>query len=163
MSTQARITSVEALESFRAELIRYIETARVALEDMTGDARRTRTWLDFDRTQHWTGMHKRALKLLHQAEEELYSANLTNPHASNAIQKLSVARAQRKVDEIEAKLHVIKRWRQVYDNRTGPLVQQLEPMFAQVGQQLPKAVHTLGELIKALQQYAEKSAPPPAS
>ena len=163
MSTQANITSVDALESFRSELIRYIETARIALEDMTGDARRTRTWLDFDRTQYWTGLHKRALKKLHQAEQELYSANLTNPHASNAIQKLAVARAERAVAEIEAKLHVIKRWRQVYDNRTGPLVQQLEPMFAQVSQQLPKAAHTLGELIKALQQYAEKSAPPPAS
>ena len=169
MSDQARISSIDALEAFRAELIHYIEKARVALEDMTGEARRTRTWLDVDRTQHWGALFKKLTKQLHQAEEELYSANLTNPHASNALQKMAVARARHKLDEAEAKMRVIKGWRQVYDNRTGPLLRQLEPMFFRVGQQLPKAVHSLGESIKILQAYAEASrpslrpaAPPPA-
>jgi len=56
-------------------------------------------------------------------------------------------------------MQVIKRWRQVYDNRTGPLLRQLEPMFFRVGQHLPKAVHTLGETIKTLQAYAESTRP----
>ena len=66
-------------------------------------------------------------------------------------------------------MRVTKHWRQVYDNRSGPLLRQLEPMFFRVGQQLPKAVHSLGESIKALQAYAEvgrpqpRQAPPPAS
>ena len=169
MSNQARISSIDALEAFRAELIHYIEKARVALEDMTGEARRTRSWLDVDRTQHWAGQLKRLTKLLHQAEEELYSANLSNPLAANALQKMAVARVRHKLDEAEAKMRVIKHWRQVYDNRTSPLLRQLEPMFFRVGQQLPKAVHSLGETIKTLQAYAEASrpasrpaAPPPA-
>jgi hypothetical protein len=156
---QARISSIDALEAFRAELIRYIEHARVALEDMTGDARRTRTWLDVDRTQYWTAQFKKLTKQLHQAEEELYSANLTSPQASNAIQKMAVQRAKRNLEEAEAKMHVIKRWRQVYDNRTAPLIHQLDPMFAQVGQQLPKGVHALSETIKILQAYAESGRP----
>ncbi|MCX6876981.1 MAG: hypothetical protein NTW21_24675 [Verrucomicrobia bacterium] len=159
MSNQARISSIDALEAFRAELIQYIEKARVALEDMTGEARRTRTWLDVDRTQHWGAQLRKLTKLLHQAEEELYSANLSNPHASNALQKLAVAKLQRKLDEAEAKLRVIKHWRQIYDNRTSPLLRQLEPMFFRVGQHLPKAVHSLGESIKTLQAYAESSRP----
>ena len=169
MSNQAKVSSIDALEAFRAELIHYIEKARVALEDMTGEARRTRTWLDVDRTQHWSGQMKKLTKLLHQAEEELYSANLTNPHAANAIQKMAVARIRLKLDEAEAKMRVTKHWRQVYDNRSGPLLRQLEPMFFRVGQQLPKAVHSLGESIKALQAYAEagrpqpRQAPPPPS
>ena len=165
MSNQARISSIDALEAFRAELINYTEKARVALEDMTGEARRTRTWLDVDRTQHWGGQIKKLTKLLHQAEEELYSANLTNPRASNAMQKMAVARVRHKLDEAEAKMLVVKRWRQVYDNRTSPLLRQLEPMFFRVGQQLPKAVHSLGESIKALQAYAEpaRQAPRPAA
>ncbi|MEI7910623.1 MAG: hypothetical protein WCK77_13385 [Verrucomicrobiota bacterium] len=168
MSNQARISSIDALEAFRAELIHYIEKARVALEDMTGEARRTRTWLDVDRSQHWAGQLKRLTKLLHQAEEELYSANLSNPLAANALQKMAVVRVRRKLDEAEAKMRVIKHWRQIYDNRTSPLLRQLEPMFFRVGQQLPKAVHSLGETIKTLQAYAEthrpaqrQAAPPP--
>lgn len=170
MSNQARITSIDALEAFRAELIQYIEKARVALEDMSGEARRTRTWLDVDRTQYWTAQFKKLTKQLHQAEEELYSANLTSPHASNALQKMAVARARARLEQAEAKMRVVKHWRQIYDNRTSPLLRQLEPMYFRVGQLLPKAVHSLGESIKVLQAYAEsnrpaqrQSAPAPAS
>jgi hypothetical protein len=159
MSNQARISSIDALEAFRAELIHYIEKARVALEDMSGEARRTRTWLDVDRTQYWGAQLKKLTKQLDQAEEELYSANLTSPLASNSLQKMAVARARRKLDEAQAKMQVIKHWRQVYDHRTGPLLRQLEPMFFRVGQHLPKAVHSLGESIKSLQAYAESSRP----
>lgn len=168
MSNQARITSIDALEAFRSELIRYIDHARVALEDMSGDARRTRSWLDIDRTQHWTAQIRKLTKQLHQAEEELYSANLTSPHASNALQKMAVERARRKLADAEEKFRAVKHWRQIYDHRTGPLLQQLEPMFFQLGQRLPRAIQSLGETIKLLQDYAEaqrptqaKPSPPP--
>lgn len=160
MSNQARITSIDALENFRGELIRYLETARIALEDMTGDARRTRTWLDIDRTRHWTNAHRKITKILEQAHQELYSAKLSNPEASHPLQKMAVLRAERKLADIEDKLRLLKRWRQTFDHRAGPLLHQLEPMFSQVDQTLPKAVHTLGELIKALQGYAGEISPP---
>ena len=159
MSEQAKISSIEALEAFRADLIQYIAKARVALEDVEGDVRRTQGWLDTDRTQHWGMEMKKRMKKLHQAEQELYSANLTNPQASNAIQKMAVHKAKRMVEEAEEKFQVVKKWRQAFDSRATPLLRQLDPMFHVVGQQLPKGVHTLGESIKALQAYAEKQAP----
>ena len=163
MSDQVRISSIDALEAFRADLIQYIAKARVALEDMEGDVRRTQTWLDTDRVQHWGGQVKLWTKNLDQAVEELYSANLTNPQASNAFQKMAVLKARRKLEEAEEKMRVVKTWRQTFENRTTPLLRQLDPMFFIVGQQLPKGVFTLGEHIKALQAYAEKmpAAKPP--
>ena len=164
MSEQAKISSIEALEAFRADLIQYIAKARVALEDMEGDVRRTQTWLDTDRKQHWEGQMRMWLKKLHQAEQELYSANLTNPQASNAFQKMAVLKARRKVEEAEEKIRVVKKWRQTFENRATPLLRQLDPMFHLVGQHLPKGVYSLGESIKALQAYAEKNvAPQPAT
>ncbi len=160
MSEQAKISSIEALEAFRADLIQYIAKARVALEDMEGDVRRTQTWLDTDRAQHWERQWKMWTKNLHQAEQELYSANLTNPQASNAFQKMAVLKAKRKVDEAEEKIRVVKKWRQTFENRATPLLRQLDPMFHLVGQQLPKGVFALTESIKALQAYAEKNLPP---
>jgi hypothetical protein len=159
MSDQAKISSIDALEAFRADLIQYIAKARVALEDMEGDVRRTQTWLDTDRAQHWAGQIKLWTKNLHQAEQELYSANLTNPQAANAFQRMAVAKAKRKLEEAEAKMRVVKKWRQTFENRATPLLRQLDPMFHLVGQQLPKGVYSLGESIKALQAYAEKSTP----
>jgi hypothetical protein len=159
MSDQAKNSSIDALEAFRADLIQYIAKARVALEDMEGDVRRTQTWLDTDRAQHWAGQIKLWTKNLHQAEQELYSANLTNPQAANAFQRMAVAKAKRKLEEAEDKMRVVKKWRQTFENRATPLLRQLDPMFHLVGQQLPKGVFSLGESIKALQSYAEKSTP----
>lgn len=159
MSDQVNISSIDALEAFRADLIQYISKARVALEDMEGDVRRTRTWLDTDRVQHWGGQVKLWTKNLHQAEQELYSANLTSPQASNAFQKMAVLKARRKLEEAEGKMLVLKKWRQTFENRATPLLRQLDPMFYLVGQHLPKGVFALGESIKALQAYAEKTAP----
>ena len=163
MSDQVKISSIDALEAFRADLIQYIAKARVALEDMEGDVRRTQTWLDTDRVQHWGGQIKFWMKKLDQAEQELYSANLTNPQASNAFQKMAVLKAKRNLEEAEAKMRLVKHWRQTFENRATPLLRQLDPMFYLVGQQLPKGVYSLGEAIKALQAYAEKNLPPKAS
>jgi hypothetical protein len=159
MSDQVKISSIDALEAFRADLIQYIAKARVALEDMEGDVRRTQTWLDTDRAQHWGGQIKLWTKNLHQAEQELYSANLTNPQAANAFQRMAVLKAKRKLEEAEDKMRVLKKWRQTFENRATPLLRQLDPMFYLVGQQLPKGVFALGESIKALQAYAEKNTP----
>ncbi len=159
MSDQVRISSIDAIEAFRVDLIQYISKARVALEDMEGDVRRTRTWLDNDCSKQWMVQIKLRTKKLDQAETELYSANLTNPKASNAFYKMAVLKAKRELVEAEEKLLVVKKWREVFENRTTPLLRQLDPMFYLVGQQLPKGVHSLGEAIKALQAYAEKSVP----
>lgn len=156
MPEQVRVSSIDALEAFRADLVQYIAKARVALEDLEGDVRRTQTWLDTDRVQYWGGQLKVWTKKLHQAEQELYSANLTNPQAAHALQKMAVLKAQRNLEEAERKIAIVKKWRQTFENRATPLLRQLDPMFFLVGQQLPKAVYALGESIKALQAYAEK-------
>ncbi|MEO8613903.1 MAG: hypothetical protein ABI600_02090 [Luteolibacter sp.] len=167
MSDQVRISSIDALEAFRADLVQYIAKARVALEDMEGDVRRTQTWLDTDRVQHWGSQIKQWTKKLDQAEQELYSANLTSPHSANAFQKMAVLKAKRNLEEAERKMALVKKWRQTFENRATPLLRQLDPMFFIVGQQLPKGVYSLGESIKALQAYADKmpasTSPPPVT
>lgn len=168
MADHANVSSIDALEAFRADLIQYVEKARVALEDAEGEVRRTRTWLDVDRTGYWNGQLKQRVKQLEQAEAELYNVTLTSPTESHAFQKMAVLKARRKLDEAEEKIRILKHWRQTFDNRASPLLRRLDPMFAMVGRDLPKGIHSLGESIKALQAYAErgavsKSATPPVT
>jgi alanyl-tRNA synthetase len=157
MDAQAKVSSIDALESFRADLIRFIEKAKVALEGAEGEVRRTRTWLDVDRTNHWKTQMKERLKQLNQAEAEHYNARITRPTENHAYHKMAVAKAERRVAEADEKLKVLKRWSMQYDNLCTPLVRRLDPAFHMVGNDLPKGVHMLGESIKALQAYAEKS------
>ncbi len=157
MADHADISSIDALESFRADLVQYVEKARVALEDAEGEVRRMRAWLDGDRSGFWMRQMKHRIKLLDQAEAELYNVTLTSPRESHSVQKMAVSRAKRAVDEAEEKLRVLKQWRQTFDNRVTPLLRQMDPMFFLVGQHLPKGVHALAEMIKTLQDYAEKA------
>jgi|688.fasta_scaffold343613_3 hypothetical protein len=156
MSDQVKVSSIDALEAFRADLIQYVEKARVALEDAEGEVRRTRTWLDVDRTNYWTRQLKQRAKELDQVEAEFYNAKITRPTESHAFHKMAVLKAKRRLEEAESKILVLKKWRQTYDNRVTPMLRQLDPMFFLVGLHLPKAIHSLGESIKALQAYAEK-------
>jgi hypothetical protein len=155
MAEQAKISSIDALEAFRADLINYVEKARVALEDAEGEVRRTRTWLDVDRTGYWVNQMKLRTKQLEQAEAELYNATITRPKENHSFYKMAVVKARRRIEEAEEKILVLKKWRQTFDNRATPLLRQLDPMFFLVGQHLPKGIHALGESIKALQAYAE--------
>lgn len=156
MSDQARVSSIDALEAFRADLVQYVEKARVALEDAESEVRRTRSWLDVDRAGYWSGQCKQWRKRLEQAEAELYNVMLTSPQESHAFQKMNVVKVRRKLEEAEEKVRVVHHWRQTFENRATPLLRQLDPMFFLVGRQLPKGIHSLGEVIKALQAYAEK-------
>jgi chromosome segregation ATPase len=160
MADHADVSSIDALESFRADLIRFVEKARVALEDAEGQVRRTRTWLDTDRLNHWSREMKMRVKQLEQAEAEYYNARITRPTESHSYHKMAVAAARRRIVEAEDKLHAIKRWRSHYDNQVTPLLRQLDPAFFLVSLHLPKGIHALAESVKALQAYAEKGPAP---
>lgn len=155
MSGPAKVSSIDALESFRADLIRYVGQARVALEDAEGGVRRARAWLDADCVNHWTAELKLRARQLEQAEADLYNARITRPTESHSFLKMAVARAGKRVADAEEKLLTIRHWRQQFDNRVTPLLRQLDPAFFLVGQHLPRAIHLLGESIKALQAYVE--------
>jgi len=154
---QVRISSIDALEAFRADLIQYVEKARLALEDAESEVRRTRTWLDVERSGYWTAQRKQWTKLFEQAEAELYNVMLTSPQESHSFQKMAVAKARRNLDHAEEKLRVVQHWRQTFENRATPLLRQLDPLFFHIGRQLPKAIHSLGLSIQALQAYAQAS------
>jgi len=49
MSGQAQVTSVEAIESFRAELVVYLAHMKPVLDEVTSEVLHTRSWLEDDR------------------------------------------------------------------------------------------------------------------
>src|ERR1051326_5682638 len=48
MPERAQVTSVEAIEAFRASLILFLSKARPTLEEVSGDVLRTKLWLQHD-------------------------------------------------------------------------------------------------------------------
>lgn len=74
MGNQARVTTTDAFESFRASLILFLGKARRSVDDAGDEVRRTRLWLQHDQILHWDGEIRRRTKTLDQAQQELRSA-----------------------------------------------------------------------------------------
>ena len=70
MDRQAKVTSVDALTSFRSSLIIYMGSVGNALDEVRDEVRRMRTWLQVDQRACWGGQLKRLRKQLEQAESE---------------------------------------------------------------------------------------------
>ena len=165
MSNQAKVTSIEALESFRAALIVFLTKARRSLDDSNEEVRRMRQWLQHDQRTHWEGEFRRRTKQLEQLKQELMSARLgADAHQQSALmaRQMAVAKAQREIAEVEGKLRKLKGWGQNYDTMTDPIVKRMDKL-RQTLDDLPKAIAYLTAVQKALNAYADSAGSAPAA
>jgi hypothetical protein len=159
MAGQAQITSVEAIELFRAALIVFTSQARPALEEVSGERLRTRLWLENDQRRFWENERRVRNKKLEQAQQELFSARLSQFQDSTSLQLMAVHRAQQAVRDAEEKLARLKRWDRELDNRSAPLLKEVEQLHNFLTAEMPKAVAYLAQAVRTLDAYAEAGVP----
>jgi len=154
MAERANVTSVEAIESFRASIIAYLGKTRPVLEDACDEVFRMRQWLQHDRRVHWENQVRRRRKILEDAEQALFSARLGNLREPTSAESAAVLRAKRAFDEAEEKLRLVKKWTVEFDNRVQPLVKELEGLRTMFANDMPKAITHLALVVKMLDAYA---------
>ncbi len=160
MPTDARVTSLDALERFRANLIVFLSRSRHALDAATDEARRTRLWLQTDQRLYWEGEIRRWQRTLDQAEQELLSARISSLRDTTTAQQAAVHHAKRALAEAGEKLRMVRRWTRDFDVVVDPLVKQMNALRNVLDQDLPSAVTFLAQAQRHLDEYAE-TAPPP--
>ncbi len=159
MPPEARVTSVDALDDFRARLIVFAEKASVAVDDALDDVSRTRSWLEGEQRQHWENQLRRRSRDLETAEQELFSARVSNLRDATRNQQPAVRKARLAVEEAQQKLAVLKKWNRHYDGEIAPLAAQLEKLRALLSADLRQAASLLGRSVEVLAAYAERSDP----
>jgi hypothetical protein len=159
MPERAHVTSVDALEAFRSNLIVYLSKARPTLEEVSAAVQRMRNWLEGEQRAHWENEFRRRSRALEQAQQALFSAKLSNLREASALEVMTVRRAKQARDEAEAKLRVLKQWDRVFDNRVAPLVKQMEKLQTVLAQDMVQAVAYLAQAIQTLDAYAEVAPP----
>src|ERR1051325_9781522 len=166
MPERAHVTSSDALESFRASLILYVNKARPTLEEVSADVVRTRLWLQNDKRTHWENQERRRAKTLEQAQAALSSARMSHLRDASAAEQMAVHRAKRALEEAEAKLKQLKQWNREFDSRVEPLVKQLEKLHTVLANDMLLAGAYLAQAIQTLAAYADltpsAAAPSPA-
>jgi len=163
MPQKAHVTSVEALEAFRSNLVVYVSKARPTLEEVSADVLRTRLWLQNEQRTHWESQVRRRTKELEQAQAALFSARLSNLREESAAEQMTFHRAKRSLEEAEGKLRTLKQWNREYDNRVEPLTKQTEKLHTVLVNDMTKAIAYLTEAIKTLSEYSESGLPPETS
>ena len=159
MAGQAKITSVEAIELFRAALIVFTSQARPALEEISSDVMRSRLWLQNDQRRFWENELRQRNKKLVQAQQELFTARLSDFQESTSLQQMTVRRAQQTVHVAEEKLKSLKKWDRELDNRAAPLLKEVEQLHGFLTAEMPKAVAYLSQVVRALDAYTDAGAP----
>jgi hypothetical protein len=154
MADRANVTSVDAIESFRANLIAYLGKTRPVLEEACDEVFRTRQWLQYDRRVHWENQLKRRRKILEEAEQTLFGARIGNLREATSAEMAAVTRAKRALTEAEEKLRLVKRWTSEFDHRVQPLVKELEGLRTMMANDMPKAAAHLAQIIRTLDAYA---------
>ncbi len=159
MPDKAKVTSLDALETFRSNLIIYINKARPTLEEVSADVMRTRLWLENDQRTYWESERRRRGKELEQAQAALFSARVSNLGKETAAEQMAVHRAKRAMDEAEVKLRILKKWNRDFDSRVQPLVKQTEKLHTVLSHDLVQAVASLTKAIDTLAAYVELKKP----
>jgi hypothetical protein len=155
MADRAQITSFEAIEAFRSDLINYLSKARPALEEVSNEVLRAKQWLQNDQRRLWEGEMKARSKKLERAQAELFSVSMSKIQEVSAAQQLLVQRAKQAVEEAQQKLAMLKKWDREIDNRSEPLVKQVDQFQSYVATQMPRAIAYLTDVIRTLEAYAD--------
>lgn len=167
MST-ALVSSVEAVESFRADLLVFITQARAALEEVHADRLRLRLWLENDQRRYWEMQLRGRQLAVERAQAELFGARLSQFQETLVEKQMILRRAQTAQTEAEQKLKRLKLWERDLDHQAEPMLKQIERMQNVLSGDLGHAVMFLNEIVKSLQAYAEitpvspSATPPPA-
>ncbi len=161
MATQAKITSVEAIELFRAALILFTSQARPALEEVSSDVMRTRLWMENEQWRHWQGELRNRSKKLEQAQQELLTAQMSDFQESTSLQLMAVRRARQNVQKAEEKLKSLKKWDRELEDRAAPLLKEVEQLHGYLTGEMPKAVAYLAQVVRTLDAYADAGGPAP--
>jgi hypothetical protein len=163
MADQAKVTSIEALESFRSALIIFLTDSRRSLDEVGDAVRRTKQRLENDLRAKWESEIRRRTKVLSEAQQELFGSKLSNLKTASAQKEEAVRKARRAVAEAEEKLRNVKKWNKNYDSIVEPMIKQLEGLRGYLDHDMIKSLAYLVQAQKTLEGYAETTPPPDAA
>ena len=154
MSAQAKVTSLDALESLRASIIVFSSRAQSIVDQVTDEIRRTRSWVQQEKRRHWDLEVKRRDRVLAQAKQELLSAKLVGTLDNLSAQQATVRKAREALEEAELKLRQVKRWMRDFDHAAEPLAKALDSFRSMLAHDLPQGTAFLRQAQITLADYA---------
>jgi hypothetical protein len=161
MPQTAKVTSIEAIDAFKASLIVYLEKAGCVLDDVSDDVLRTRIWLQTDRQLHWKNQTRQRTRELSQAEQELLTARLSGLPEAIKARQMAVNKARLALREAEERLACVKQWMRQFETQVESRAKVVTQLRHSLAHDMRKAVAFLEGAAATLAAYADVAPPPP--
>jgi hypothetical protein len=163
----ARVQSIEAVKRFKIALVKFTETAGVALASAEGGLQRTLLWLQTEQLQHWTDQLRKRTELLARANEALRQkknfkdASGRTPYAMD--EEKAVAIAKRRLEEAEQKIQAVRKYARRLEKEIGNYKGAVQRFASTVESDIPRATEKLERLHAQLDAYVSLQAPEAAA
>lgn len=152
----ASLDSIDLLKDLRVAIINFAEESRVALSEAESEINRTIGFIQ-QAEPHWKGVIRNLQEQLQQAKDQFRQKNLykspTGGRQSVVDEKRLVQALQRKLEEAEAKLRTVERWKRAVENEAMQYRGQVQQINRIAEYESPRAVALLDRMADALDKY----------
>ncbi len=156
MADHVHIRSVDEIDRFRAHLLTFLSGARATVEEAAVEVARQQSWLDLDRRKHWEGEAWRRQRKLEEARQTLFQESIATQRGPASFHQMQVHRAERALDEAQERLKHIRFWSRNFENRSLPMVRQVEQLHTVLTVDMAHAVNFLNQALAALDAYSDR-------
>lgn len=156
MADRVHIRSVDEIDRFRSHLLTFLSGARATVEEAAVEVARQQAWLDMDRRKHWEGEVWRRQRKLEEARQILFQESIATQRGPASFHQMQVHRAERSLDEAQEKLKHIRFWSRNFENRSLPMVRQVEQLHTVLTVDMAQAVNFLNQSLAALDAYSNR-------
>jgi hypothetical protein len=164
MSRSANVRSVAAIHDFKVAMANFAEDAMTALSGSEMEVRRIRNWLQRDQLSYWQMQVKRRTEEVSTARTELHRRRLSQQGSdavSDTEQKENLRVAQRRLDEAERKVAIVKKWVPILEHAIAEYHSAVQPLGDRLTGAFVNSMALLERTVAAVEAYAAV-APPPA-
>ncbi len=164
MSQFARVNSVALLKRLKASLATFSDAAAVALDEVGTDIQRALAWLNEDRKRYWTNQvrvcRERAVQAkLALKQKHILDRALSGTTSSAVDERKTLAVAERKLREAEAKLARTRSWIMQIDKLQSDYRGGVQGLISAIDADIPNARARLDKMIDSLEAYVALAPP----
>ncbi len=164
MSQYASVSSIEVLKNFRASLGTFAKVASGALDETSGDIRRTSTWLRNDQYGYWkkqlqtrNGQFVQAKLALNR--KEVFDRAISGSASSCVDEKKALQKAEKRLREAEHKFARVRAWSQRIEKEVSDYRTTVQGLVRAVEVDIPNSRAKLDKMIDSLEAYVALAPP----
>jgi len=163
LSEQARITSVESLDRFRAAVKEFQLSGLRALGSMSQDVQRMQSWIDHEQPPVWRIRIRKIEAEVNNARSDLERARISRPNDSPRMfldMQKALQKAQRKQRQAMERVQLLKKWSRTIDHEGMLLRAGTQSLSTMLEVDMNQLAAKLKALSRHLEAYLRLTAPP---